>query len=125
MKDLDKKIQEALRNEDAELFDEFSAEPSIFEMLIETFRGRHRWLSVMGVFWTIVCLVLGVLAAIRFFNAAATRDMLLWAAACVVCMSGVSMMKVWYWMELNKNAVTREIKRLELQIARLAGRIKG
>ena len=53
------------------------------------------------------------------------RVMLLWAAACVVCMSGVSMMKVWYWMELNKNAVTREIKRLELQIARLAGRIKG
>jgi len=27
-------------------------------------------------------------------------------------------------MEMNKNALTREIKRLELQIARLASRIK-
>jgi hypothetical protein len=34
------------------------------------------------------------------------------------------MLKVMYWMELNKNAVTREIKRLELQIARLANRMK-
>jgi len=34
------------------------------------------------------------------------------------------MMKTWYFMELNKNAVTREIKRLEWQIARLASRIK-
>ncbi len=124
MKDLDKKIQEALRNEDAELFEEFSAEPSIFEMLMETFRGRYRWLSVMVVFWSVVFMVLGVLSAIKFFNAEATRDMLLWAAACVICISGVSMMKVWYWMELNKNALTREIKRLELQIARLAARIK-
>ncbi len=125
MKDLDKKIQEALRSEDAELFDEFSAEPSIFEMLMETFRGRHRWLVFLTIFWTVVFMVLGVLSVIRFFRAEDTRDMLMWAAASAFFLSGVSMMKVWYWMELNKNAVTREIKRLELQIARLAGRIKG
>ncbi len=124
MKDLDKKIQEALRSEDAELFDEFNAEPSIFEMLIETFRGKHRWLVFLTMFWTIVFLVLGVLSVIRFFRAEETRDMLMWAAASALFISGVSMMKVWFWMELNKNALTREIKRLELQIARLAGRIK-
>ena len=48
----------------------------------------------------------------------------MWAAACIVCVSAVSMLKIWYFLEMNKNAVTREIKRLELQIARLAGRIK-
>ncbi len=125
MKDLDKKIQEALRNEDAELFDEFSAEPSIFEMLMQTFRGRHRWLVFLTMFWTVVFMVLGVLSVIRFFRAEDTRDMLMWAAASAFFLSGVSMMKVWYWMELNKNSLAREIKRLELQVARLAGRIKG
>ena len=124
MNDLDRKIQEALRKEDAELFGDFGAEPSMLEMVMDTFRGRYRWLSVFGVFWSVVFMVLGVLSAIKFFNVEATRDMLLWAAACVVCISGVSMMKVWFWMELNKNAVTREIKRLEWQIARLASRIK-
>ncbi len=72
----------------------------------------------------LVFLVLGILAAVKFFGAESTRDIVMWAAACILCMSAVSMLKVWYFLEINKNAVTREIKRLELQIARLAGRIK-
>ncbi len=121
---LDDKIREALQKEDAELFEDVGSEPSIYEMLMETFRGRHRWLVFLTMFWTIVFMVLGVLSVVRFFRAEETRDMLMWAAASAFLLSGVSMMKVWYWMELNKNSVTREIKRLELQIARLAGRIK-
>ena len=124
MNELDRKIQEALRKEDAELFAEFGDEPSILERVMETFRGKHRWLTFMGVFWGTVFLVLLTLAAVRFFKAEQTRELLLWAAACIVCTSAISMMKVWYWMELNKNALTREIKRLELQIARLAARMK-
>ena len=70
-------------------------------------------------------MTLGVLSVIRFFRAEEFRDMVMWAAASAFFLSGVSMMKVWYWMELNKNSVTREIKRLELQIARLAGRLNA
>ncbi len=124
MKDLDKKIQEALRSEDTELFEDFGGEPSVFEMLMETCRGRHRWLNILGAFWTLVFLVLGILAAVKFFGAETTHDIVMWAAACIICVSAVSMLKVWYFLEINKNAVTRDNKRLELQIARLAGRIK-
>ena len=125
MNELDKKIQEALRAEDAELFKDFSEEPSVFEMLIETCRGRHRWLNILGAFWTLVFLVLGIVAAVKFFSAEGTRDIVMWAAACIVCVTAVSMLKIWYFLEINKNALTREIKRLELQIARLAARIKA
>ena len=124
MNELDKKIREALRAEDAELLADFDAEPSVFEMLMETFRGKHRWLVFLTMFWTIVFMVVAVLSVVQFFKAEELRDMLMWAAASAFFLSGVSMMKVWYWMELNKNAVTREIKRLELQVARLAGRVK-
>lgn len=124
MNELDKKIQEALRAEDAELFKDFAEEPSVFEMLMETCRGRHRWLNMLGAFWTLVFLVLGIVAAVKFFSAEGTRDIVMWAAACIVCVSAVSMLKIWYFLEMNKNSVTREIKRLELQIARLAARIK-
>jgi uncharacterized membrane protein YciS (DUF1049 family) len=125
MNELDNKIREALRKEDAELFEEFCSEPSMYEMIMETFRGKYRWMAFVAVFWTLVFIVLFILAGIRFFNAETTKDMLMWAAGCVVCWSAVFMMKVWYWMELNKNSLTREIKRLELQIARLAGRLNG
>ena len=124
MNELDRKIREALRKEDAEFYKDFDEEPSVFEMLVETCRGRRRWLNVLGAFWTLVFLVLGILSAVRFFGAETTRDIVMWAAACILCMSAVSMLKVWYFLEMNRNALTREIKRLELQIARLAGRIK-
>ncbi len=124
MNELDKKIQEALRAEDAELFKDYAEEPSVFEMLMETCRGRHRWLNILGAFWTLVFLVLGIVAAVKFFSAEGTRDIVMWAAACIVCVSAVSMLKIWYFLEMNKNSVTREIKRLELQIARLAAQIK-
>ena len=124
MKELDDKIREALRKEDAELFEDFGGEPSMYEMVMETFRGRYRWMVMVAVFYSIVFIALFIFACIKFFNAEATRDMMMWAGLCIVCWFAIFGMKVWYWMELNKNAVTREIKRVELQIARLASRIK-
>jgi len=124
MNDLDKKIREALRQEDADALKEFDGELSIFEMLTETFRGRHRWLNILGMFWTLIFMGLAIYSAVQFFKVEIQRDMLMWAAAFLFCMSAVSMLKIWYWMEMQKNSVTREIKRLELQIARLAGRLE-
>lgn len=124
MSELDDKIREALRDEDAELFKDFDGEPSMFDLVMQTFRGRHRWLAMLTVFWSLVFLGLSIFTAVRFFSVEESRERLLWAVAFIFCMSGVSMLKIWFWMELNKNAIMREIKRLELQIARLAGRIK-
>jgi hypothetical protein len=125
MNELDKKIREVLHKEDAELFEGFEAEQSLLEMMVDTFRGRHRWLVAMMAVWSLVFFVLAIVTAVKFFGAETTRDIVMWATACVLCMSAVSMLKLWYFLEMNKNALTREIKRLELQIARLAGRIKG
>ncbi len=124
MKELDDKIREALRKEDAEVFDDWGSEPSMFTLVMDTFRGRHKWLVMLTVFWSLTFFVLAIVSAVKFFNTEDSRDMMLWALGFVFCMSAVSMLKVWFWMELNKNAIMREIKRVELQIARLAGRIK-
>lgn len=124
MNELDMKIKEALLQEDAEIFEEFGGEQTLLEMVADTFRGRQRWLVFLTMFWTLVFFVLSILAIIKFFRADEMRDMLMWGAASAFFLSGVIMMKVWYWMEIYKNVVTREIKRLELQIARLTARIK-
>ena len=42
MRDLDKKIREAIGAEDAEILKDFDREPSIFELILETFRGRFK-----------------------------------------------------------------------------------
>ena len=123
-RELDKKIREALRKDDDELFQEIGEEPGIFEMLAETFRGRHRWLNMVGAALTLIFLAMGTVSAVAFFRAEGTRDLVMWAAVCVVCISAVAMLKVWYWLEIQRIVVMREIKRVELQIVRLAVRIR-
>jgi len=125
MNELDRKIQEALRKEDADAAEAFGQEPSMVELMMETFRGRHRKLVWLTTTWALVFFVLAVVSGVRFFRTDDTRDMLTWAVAFIFCMSAVSMLKMWWWMEMNKNAITREVKRLELQIARLAARLNG
>lgn len=125
MNELDRNIREALRKEEVDMAEAFAGEPSMFELMMDTFRGRHRKLVWLTTVWMFVFLVLAIVSAIRFFDTEDTRLMLTWAVAFMFCMSAVSMLKVWWWMEMNKNAITREVKRLELQIARLSGRLSG
>ena len=125
MKDIDDKIRQALRAEDADLFDEVEGEQSIHQMVMETFRGRQRWLIMLAIAFGFFFMGLAIFCAVQFFDAETTKAMIAWSIGFVFAFSAVTAMKVWYWMELNKNAIKREIKRLELQIARLAGRLPG
>jgi phosphatidylserine synthase len=122
MNDLDKLIKDALQEEDSEVLRALESQPSVLEMVGETFRGRYRWLAGLAIAWSVVFMGMGIYAGVRFFAAEQLRDIVLWAGACALSLAAVSMIKIWYWMELNKNALTREIKRLELQVARLASR---
>lgn len=124
MSELDKKIREALQAQDRELFDEYSGEQGLFEMVAETFQTRHRWLVLLVWFWMLVFFVMSIITAVQFFRAESTRDLIAWAVGFLFFMLGTSLLKTWYWMEMNKNSITREIKRVELQIARLAERIR-
>ena len=63
-----------------------------------------------------------VCCAWNALNADAARETLLWSAGGIVAMVAVAMLKMYFWMEMNKNVTLRELKRLELQVARLASR---
>ena len=49
--------------------------------------------------------------------------MLLWGGGAAIGLTALAMVKMWFWMELEKNAIVREVKRLELQVARLVARL--
>lgn len=122
---IDDKIREALRKEDAALLENYRGEAPLHEMIIETFRGRHRWLNMLAIVIGVVVMGLLVVVGYQFFNAESTRSMIAWATAFVLCALTIMFMKLWFWLELNKNSLTREIKRLELQIANLSRQEKS
>ncbi len=120
IRELDDKIREALRADPA-LADPMTEE-GWFEMLSQVFRGRRRWLNAHGVIVSIVFFALMIYCAVRFFDAQDTRSMIAWATGFLFCNLAVAMLKLWFWMEMQKNTVLREVKRLELQVLRL---VKG
>jgi hypothetical protein len=48
----------------------------------------------------------------------------MYATVFQVAAISVAMLKIWYWMEVNRHTLTREIKRVEVQVAQLVGRIE-
>ena len=122
MTDLDRAIRQALSAEDAEFLAKFESESPLHAQLLGTFTGRYRWLNVFALVLTLVFVVACFYCGWQLFNAVETRDLILWASGLMVTALFVAMLKMWFWMELHKNHVLRELKRLELQVARLAAR---
>ena len=125
MKEIDESIRAALAAEDRELFGEYSGEQSLWEMIADSFRGRQRWLMVFLNMNIFIFIGLAILSGLQFFGAETTRAMIAWSTCFVVCCVGTMVMKLWWWTRTDKNALSREIKRLELQIARLAARLRS
>jgi hypothetical protein len=56
---------------------------------------------------------------VQFFAAEATRELIMWAVVFGFSMMAIMALKLWFWAEIQKNAVLREVKRVELQVALL------
>lgn len=102
-----------------------AGEPPLLRQVTEAMAGPTWWLNLIGVPAMLGFFGLGVWSAIRFFDAPDTRDMIMWAVAFLFSAQVIAMLKIWYWMLMNRNAVTREVKRLEFQVARLVNTRDG
>ncbi|CAN5531655.1 hypothetical protein BH09PLA1_BH09PLA1_32110 [soil metagenome] len=94
-------------------------EESVMDMVTHSFRGKSRWLSIISWVKMIFFILAAAACAIQFFRTDSTKALIGWASLFVVFSLGMSILFVLYWLELNRNAVTRELKRLELRIAEL------
>jgi hypothetical protein len=121
--DLDDLIREALAEEGSESAEAF--DPSALEMLTDVFRGRNRVFAAVGVVVNIVIFVIGVGAAIAFADAQDLRLMALYGGTAALCFGAVMAIKVWYWLEMMRLALTREMKLVELRIAQMDRRLRG
>ena len=123
MNEMDDKIREAMKSEfkGATAGDERGQ--WIFEMITESFRGQRRWLTILVWMKMIFFFLLTAGALIMFFRLQTTREWIASATCFIVGLIGMNGMFGLYWLELNRNSLARDIKRVELQIARLAQRV--
>ncbi len=121
MSDFDKKIQEALDEETVELLAELE-EQGLFAQLGGLFKGKLAWFSAVLFIVGIVVTIAGLYATWQFIVGTEVRSMLHWAALAWALFQIQMMLKLWTWMRMETNRNLREVKRLELQIARLLAR---
>lgn len=123
-RDVDILIREALHVEDIEGFDQLG-EPGLPDMVTEVFRGRLRWIGAMFLFMIMLFFVLSIVCAVQFLGTDEVPDMLRWGAGFFLCVVAVIGGKLWYWIQLQQIAVTREVKRVELLVAHLSEQLRS
>lgn len=122
MEDIDELIKETLSEEEAKFYDNLE-EQNVIGMIFGLFKGKNRWIMFMMNIMTLVFFGLFIYCLVQFFDVEATNELLKWGLGSIVFLLGVSMLKVFAWMQMDKNALLRELKRLELQVSSLAGKI--
>jgi len=122
MEDIDQLIKETLTQEEAKFYDELD-EQNIFQMVLGVFTGKNKWIMYIMNILTIIFFGLFVYCTIQFFNTDVTNELIKWGIGGFALLMAVSMMKIFVWMQMDKNAIMREMKRLELQVSSLAGKL--
>ena len=95
-------------------------EQSMLGMVRGIFSGKLKWFLVM------ITIVKGFIFAgliyctIQFFSTDVTNELIQWSLAILILGLMMSMLKLFAWMQMDKNALMREIKRLELLISSLS-----
>jgi hypothetical protein len=121
MRDLDAMIDEALNAEERALLRSIGEEPGFFGQAFGLFGGRLGWVAMVMVVVQAVLFVAGVWAAFGFFEAKEPLEALRWGLPAATLMLMSLIIKMSMWPTLESNRVIRELKRLELQVARSRG----
>jgi hypothetical protein len=117
MSNLDDDIRKAL--DSGETPYDLEKEEGVFRQWIGLFSSKMRWWSILVIIESLVVLVLIVLAAGEFIHAEDTKSQIFYATCVLLLGMVMLLLKLWGWMQMNRYAIQREIKRLELRILEL------
>lgn len=121
MEEIDKLIKETLTQEEAKFYDDLHEE-GIFGMLRSLFSGKLKWIITLMTLINFAAFGFFIYTVIQFFEATELIEIVKWSVAGFICLMMISMLKLFSWMQMHKNALMRELKRLELLISSLTSK---
>ena len=122
MRDVDDMIDEALEREERDILSRIGEEPGFFGMAFGLFSGRLGWVNILMMVIQAVLFLAGVYAAWMFFEAADPVSQLRWGLPSAVLLILSMMVKLGMWPQIHADRLMRELRRIELRIARGAGK---
>lgn len=122
MEEIDQLIKDTLNQEEAKFYDALE-EQNVLEMLFGLFKGKNAWLNILLNIMIVVFFGALIYCGIQFFNSETTEGLIKWGFGSLMLLLCISMLKLFAWMQMDKHAILREMKRLELQIMSLSGKM--
>ncbi len=120
--EIDNLIREALSTEEAKFYDELE-EQNFLNKIGGVFKGKTGWLVLVMNIVSLIVFGLLIYCGVQFFNTELTNELIKWGLGVMVCILFMSMIKLYVWMQMDKNDILRELKRVELQVASLIGKL--
>ncbi len=123
---IDEKIKQELESESQKLEELLPQDPGLFTMLLNAYKGSlGGWLILMS----LVSLILGIAMMWSAYQFFIVQDLfehkMYWGIVLLLTGMMVSAIKMWFFMEMNRQTTNREIKRLELAIEKLTAKFPG
>lgn len=119
---IDDIIKEALTQEEAKFYNELD-EQGIWKKIGGLFRGKNAWFFIMMNILNLIMLGIAIYCIIQFFNTESTNELIKWSMIFFFCAMMMSMLKLYAWMQMDKNSIIRELKRLEFQVSILSSKL--
>jgi hypothetical protein len=117
MSKLDRMIEDALGAEDRALFNRFG-ERGLAGEAAELFTGKMGWWNVLSSLIQVALFAAAIYATMKFLTLDDPVLVTRWGVAAAVWFMAMSVIKLMHWQQMQANRVIREVKRLELQVAR-------
>jgi len=122
--EIDQLIEKSLSKEEAAYYHELD-EQDLFSMWGNVYKGKMRPWSFLVILFTIAFTGLAFWCGYKFFTIEGTEPLIRFGVGFIVSIVLVQALKIWHWMQMDKNDLLREIKRLEYQVALLMEKMPG
>lgn len=122
MDNINQKILEALKNDPAA--NNFSEEQAnALQLIKQSFKGTFRLTFIVVLVLQLIFAGLAIYSAYYLVNETDLGIKINWLAGTLASTVGFAIARLWFFMELNRLSVIREIKRVELQVSLLAEKV--
>lgn len=119
MKNIDDDIKKSLVQEANRLDEILQQEPGLFERIGNSFKGNMKKWMILTFVLTLVVTAVFLYCAYLFIIATNVDDRIFWGVWFIVSFIIQVALKQWSYMEINRCATIREVKRIEVAVERL------
>lgn len=117
MTDFDNRLTQLLSEEDEAFIGDTIDEAGYYQYAWNSFRGPGSGMRKLA--WGAIMLFGGltIFFVWQMLTEDTTRLLIIYAALAIMCNSAQIAMKLWFNMQLNRGALSRELRRLQLVVA--------